>query len=70
MYPQFFVTFESERQSDSAKADGRLEAFTASIQSVCADQPRWGASFRAELAVHCAYEGQFDVSVRPRHLPD
>ena len=61
VYPQFLVTFESESQRGSAISTGRTEAFSAAIQSLCTRQPRWGATFRAELAIHYGYEGQFDA---------
>ena len=61
VYPQFLVTFESESQRGSAISTGRTEAFSAAIQDLCSRQPRWGASFRSELAIHYGYEGQFDA---------
>jgi hypothetical protein len=61
VYPQFLVTFESESQRSLAMSEGRTEAFSAAIQTLCARQRRWGASFRAELAIHYGYEGQFDA---------
>ena len=61
VYPHFFVTFQSELQLALARADGRTAEFTAAIQTLCSGQPRWGRSFKAELAIDYGFEGQFDA---------